>query len=198
MRRASALLGAIAGVLAIGAGDDAKAQTSDSSASPGNAIVAGERVQLHGRPADSRSAGAECDGYVGETSSTDTLVIERATNTRLCPRWTYAANDVAELRVMRGHRGSRGVHALIGLGAGVVFGATAVYAGTAHSCDNGSSCEDIRAAAAVLSGITFGVLGAGIGALLPAGPKWVTVPVTKPVRVAGLTLTPRVGLALRR
>lgn len=170
----------------------AGAQPRSDSAS---LVNVGDLVQLRGRPADARSAGSECEGRVATAG--DTLVIEGAATNRLCPRWVYAPGTVAQLRVARGRRGSRLAHAGIGALVGAAVGAGLAYAAVGTDDCTDSSCDDIRYALAIFGGGTFGTIGALIGALLPAGPRWVTVPVGGPVRIAGLTAQPavRVGSA---
>ena len=118
------------------------------------------------------------------------------------PRGCPAGSYDADLRVARGHDGSRLAHAALGLVGGAVAGGiiARVTAGDGcviEGCDDGDLVVAIKTVIGVAAG---GVIGAVVGALLPAGPRWLTETATRPVRVAGLELHPelRVSLDVRR
>jgi hypothetical protein len=179
------------------------AQAGAQPAAPDSAPVgvrAGETVRLQARSRDAEGRRIDCDARVSALVA-DTLVLENVGRWSPCPRRAYAPDDVASLRVMRGHRGSRLMHAGVGLLIGAAVGGVTGYALAGGSCEAGCGSDgDIEAVILTFLGITGGgATGLLVGALLPAGPQWVTVPAGTPVRVAGLELRPavRVGLARR-
>jgi hypothetical protein len=196
MRRASWYAAAL---LAIAARVDA--QTTSDSTREASVIVVGDRVDLRSTPVDRRGARAECEGDVTAIAG-DTIVVGNTNAPRTCPRWTYGRDVVAELRVARGHRGSRAKHALVGFAIGAAVGGTLGYlsVGT-DDCTGECDLDGLLTAAAALGvGTLGGLTGTIIGALLPAGPNWLTVPVPGPIRVAGVRVQPalRVGLGHAR
>ena len=154
----------------------------------------GEQVQVRVVGPATAPVGLRCAGSVAALAG-DTVVLGQP---RGCPAGSYDA----DLRVARGHDGSRLAHAALGLVGGAVAGGiiARVTAGDGcviEGCDDGDLVVAIKTVIGVAAG---GVIGAVVGALLPAGPRWLTETATRPVRVAGLELHPelRVSLDVRR
>jgi hypothetical protein len=188
-----------AALLAIAARVDA--QTTSDSTPEASVIVVGDRVGLRSTPVDRRGARAQCEGDVTAIAG-DTIVVGNANAARVCPRWTYSRDVVAELRVARGDRGSRVKHALVGFAIGAVAGGALGYAAVGtDDCTGECDLDGLLTAAATIGlGTVGGLTGTIIGALMPAGPKWLAVPVPGPIRVAGVRVQPtlRVGLGHAR
>lgn len=156
----------------------AGAQSASADSSP----RVGQLARFRAEGADAHGRRIACDARIAAIAG-DTLVLQPTSRWDACPRQTYATSTVSSLQLARGTHGSRGVHALVGLGVGALALGTLGYA--ASSCSDGgcSGDGDLRAAFTVFAGTVGGLLGAGIGALLPAGPKWSSAPVRGPVRV---------------
>lgn len=170
---------------------------SRDSTPDASVIVVGDHVDLRSQPVPPRGARAQCEGDVTAIAG-DTIVVGNASAPRMCPRWTYTRDVVSELRVARGHRGSRVKHALVGFAIGAAVGGAVGYLAVGTDDCRGECDLDglVTFAAMVGLGTVGGLTGTIIGALVPAGPKWLTVPVPGPIRVAGMRVQPalRVGL----
>lgn len=145
----------------------------------------GETVRVRSPLVDGRGYRVECRGTVTSVAG-DTLVLEGSTAANACPRRLYPADSVQRLHVARGHRGSRLAHAAIGLVGGAVFGGILGRAVAGDGC-RVSGCDDGGLAIAILTvvgTIGGGTVGLVVGALVPAGPRWVPVYGEPTVRVA--------------
>ena len=187
-----------AALLALATRLDAQPTGASRDSTPdASAIVVGDHVDLRSQPVDRRGARAQCEGDVTAIAG-DTIVVGNANAPRLCPRWTYTRDVVAELRVARGNRGSRVKHALVGFAIGATAGGVIGFAAaSADHCTGECDLDGVLTVAATIAlGTVGGLTGTIIGALVPAGRRWISVPVPGPVRVAGMRVQPalRVGL----
>lgn len=181
--------------LAMGAMLIVSTATSIPEAAAQSAPIARPGERVRGRIIQSATAalGAECTGRVRAVER-DTIIVSASEG---CPRESY----LGDLRVARGSRGSRLVHVGIGIVVGGIAGAVVASVARRDGCgDTGCFGDD----EAYVSGIRTMVYtavgmaaGAAIGAVLPAGPRWIET-AGGPVRVAGVALRPGVRFSLRR
>jgi len=180
-------------VAALPAAGEAQA-TVDADSAAGPRI--GDRLQLRARLPDRRAWWVDCDGRLAARAA-DTLVIATTASDRVCPHQLYPANTVARLRVAGRDRGSRLAHAGIGALIGAVVAGTVAYITADQSCRRGECGEGeghwVAGAFAVIGGFGGGALGAGFGALVPAGRQWERVARTGPVRVTDAAPDQRQG-----
>jgi hypothetical protein len=136
--------------------------------------------------------GAECTGAV-QGVERDTIIVSSSEG---CPRESH----LGDLRVARGSRGSRLVHAVAGSLVGGITGAVAARTRGRGRCENSGCVGDDQAYVAGIRTMVYAAagmaVGAGLGAALPAGPRWIRTAVGRPVRVAGMALRPEVRLSL--
>lgn len=157
------------------------------------AVQVGDLVRLRTQPVDGVGPGARCQARVAAIGG-DTLMVTNVSRWGGCPRQTYGPNAIRSLDVARGHRGSRLLHAGIGLLGGATAGGLLGWGLAGDGCQSGG-CDDGGLVVAILTFagiVTGGVTGTIVGAALPAGPRWVRSSVGAPVRVAGLRVHPSI------
>ena len=135
----------------------------------------------------------ECTAPLRAIAS-DTLVVGAVA--RGCPSGTFTA----DVRMYRGQHAGRLKQTIGGAGAGMAVLGFVGY--LLAECQH-PGCERDPALVGLGDGIILGgLLGAGVGALLPTGPIWDTIGTRKSrtVRIAGLALNPglRLAIATRR
>jgi hypothetical protein len=156
--------------------------------------VAGDLVRVRTRAVDARGRGIACDARVTAVAG-DTVVLQNVSRWAGCPRQDYPADVVTGMQVARGRRGSRLAHAGAGLLIGGLVGGALLRFGATTDC-TGSPCDDegLTALVTFLGVVAGATVGSAVGAVLPAGPKWMSVPTPAPVRVAGMVLRPAVRI----
>lgn len=196
VRRARVRHPLVAGLLVLPAASlGAQVPSASGGASAPDTATVGARVQARivGAAADApvRALGRRCEGTVARLAG-DTLVLAPG---GACPAGAY----LADVRVQRGHRGSRLGHAGLGLLGGIVLGGAVARLAAGDGCRvAGCSDGDYAVAVVTLGGVLLGGgAGALIGAVLPAGPRWVPLG-AQPLRVAGLSLRPGVRVVVGR
>lgn len=152
----------------------------------------GELIEARIIDGTGRRAGPRCAAPLTRVAG-DTLVLAAQWS---CPRGDHVAN----VRVARGSNGSRLEHAGIGLLVGAASGGllARLAAGdgcTIPGCDDGDFAVGVITMLGVASG---GVIGVTVGALMPAGTRWVDVGAARPIRVGRLGLHPGVRVSLVR
>ena len=149
----------------------------------------GEQVQVRVVGPATAPVGVRCAGSVAALAG-DTVVLGQP---RTCPAGSYDA----DLRIARGHHGSRLAHTALGLVGGAVAGGIIgrLSAGdgcVVEGCDDGDLVVAIKTVIGTAAG---GVIGAVVGAFLPTGPRWLTETATRPVRVGRLELHPELRVS---
>jgi hypothetical protein len=170
------------------------AVTVTSAARAQGAPIARPGEQVRGKIVHPATAalGTECTGRVRAVEH-DTIIVSSSEG---CPQEVY----LGDLRVARGSRGSRVVHVAVGIVGGGITGAVVARVAGRNNCgDTGCIGDD----EGYVSGIRTMVhtplgmaVGAGIGAVLPAGPRWIRT-AGSPARVAGIALRPEVRFSLQ-
>jgi hypothetical protein len=148
-------------------------------------VLPGEPLKLEVVGPSSAPVGAHCAGRVTSVSQ-DTLIVVAGGS---CARGSY----LADLRVIRGDRGSRVDHVGVGALAGVLVGALVGRAGAKTDPNTGRISQGPMWAGAALGAAA----GGAVGYLLPAGPAWVRAGSPRPLRVIGLEVRPGLEVALR-
>lgn len=195
VRRVRARHPLVAGLLALPAASLGAQPPSTSGGAPApDTATVGARVQARivGAAADApvRALGRRCEGTVARLAG-DTLVLAPG---GACPAGAY----LADVRVQRGHRGSRLGHAGLGLVGGIVVGGVVARVAAGDGCRVAGCDGDYAVAVTTLGGVLLGGgLGTLIGAVLPAGPQWAPLG-AQPLRVAGLSLRPGVRVVVGR
>lgn len=151
--------------------------------------------QVRGRIIQPATAalGAECTGAVRAVEH-DTVIVASSDG---CPR----DSELGDLRVARGNRGSRLTHVGLGILVGGITGAVvARNTGRGRCADSGCVGDDYGYVSGIRTTVYSAIgiaIGAGIGAALPAGPRWIRIASDKPVRVVGIAVHPEVRVSLR-
>jgi hypothetical protein len=153
----------------------------------------GERVRGKIVQPANAALGAECTGRVRAVHS-DTVIV---TSSEGCPPESY----LGDLRVARGSRGSRLAHVGVGIVVCGITGFVVARASRRSRCgDSGCFGDDESYVSGIRTTVYTAigsVVGAGLGAALPAGPRWIRT-AGGPVRVAGIALHPEVRFALHQ
>jgi hypothetical protein len=151
----------------------------------------GERVQARIVGPDTAPVGARCDGRIAAVNG-DTIVLGASSR---CPRGSYAA----DVRFSRGDRGSRLAHTGLGIVGGALAGGLFARLAAGDGCRiDGCDDGDWEVALLTIAGTGAGaVIGALVGAALPAGPQWLIGTTRRPLRVAGLEVHPEVRVSFR-
>lgn len=161
-----------------------------AAAQSGPTPRAGEQVQVRIVGPATAPVGVRCAGAVAAVEG-DTVVLGQP---RSCPDGSYDA----DLRIARGHDGSRLAHTALGFVGGAVVGGILGRISAGDGCVI-EGCDDGGLAVAILTvgGTAAGaVVGAVVGALLPAGPRWLRDTATRPLRVAGVEVHPELRVSL--
>lgn len=138
-------------------------------------LHAGDRIVMRTLAFDTAGSSTTCRASVTRVSG-DTAVLDEAVNpqflrrSRGCPSHTFLPGEITELSVIRGDRGSRVVHTVLGALTGAAAGA--IYATVSSNRRPAGSNHEDDGLIAVLSVEVGAVAGGLVGIFLPAGNKW--------------------------
>ena len=140
----------------------------------------GERLQFDVVGPSTPPLRARCSGRI-VSAALDTLIVASSGE---CKRGSY----LADLRVVRGDRGSRATHVTLGAFAGGALGAlvarlTGVQCG-GQPCVGGERGRVSTSKLFTMAGVGA-LAGGSVGFVWPAGPVWVRAGASRPVRVGG-------------